>query len=277
MSLRVSIIIPCYNQGRFIADALKSIAACDPAKIEVIVINDGSTELQTNEILQALSIGGTKVIFQHNKGLAAARNAGIKIAKGEFILPLDADNMIRPQYIEQGLALMDQHPDVAVVYGNANYFGIKTGLWRPGSFNLQRLMISNYIDACALIRKSVLDDVGYYDEQMKFMGWEDWDRWLAIAFHGFRFHYLDETVFDYRVEERSMITSLYNKYEKPNYLENYVHSKYPEHMGHKWILHYFLVRFKKNPLTFVAKLIILAYFPSYHRKLLLQNKIRNGL
>lgn len=277
MSVRVSIIIPCFNQGHFIDDALQSIAACKAPGIEVIVVNDGSTEPETNRILTDLSNKGTNVIFQTNKGLAAARNAGIRAAKGEYILPLDADNRIHEAYLTEGVNILDENPGVAVVYGNANYFGSKQGVWKPGNFNLQKLMISNYIDACALIRRSVFEQVGLYDENMKYMGWEDWDRWLAISFAAHNFFYLDKIAFDYRVGEASMIKSLYHKYEKPNYLENYVHGKYPAHMGHRWITNSFVTRFKKNPIAFLGKLILLAYFPRYHGKLLLKNKIRNGI
>ncbi len=277
MPVRVSVIIPCYNQGNFIEEALASVASCNTDLIEIIIINDGSTDTQTNTILQELAAKGMQVIFQDNKGLAAARNAGIRAAKGEFILPLDADNKIRCGYVDQGVAAMDRDPEIAVVYGNANYFGSKTGDWNPGPFNLQKLMIANFIDACALIRRSVLDKVGYYDEGMKFMGWEDWDRWLAISFAGYKFHYLDQVVFDYRVGDQSMIRKLYNKYEKPNYLENYIHSKYPAQMGQHWITSNMTTRFKKNPFLFLMKLIITAYFPAYHKRLLKANKIRNGL
>lgn len=277
MSISVSVIIPCYNQGQYIQEALKSVEDCNVDGIEIIVINDGSTDPATNVILQELKDKGIHVIFQENAGLAGARNAGIRLARGEFILPLDADNRIRPAYLLEGVRIMREQPETAVVFGNAFYFGQKTGDWKPGKFNLQKLMISNYIDACALIRKSVLDQVGLYDQKMKFMGWEDWDRWLAIAFQGYKFGYLDQVAFDYRVENSSMIRDLYNKYEKPNYLENYVHEKYPDHMGHQWITNYFKVRFKKNPLMFITKLIIAVYFPRYHKALLAKNRIRNGL
>jgi glycosyltransferase involved in cell wall biosynthesis len=277
MSVSVSVIIPCYNQGQYIHEALKSVADCNVDGVEIIVINDGSTDLATNEILTELKARGVHVVFQANTGLAGARNAGIRLAKGKFILPLDADNKIRPAYLLEGVKIMQEQPDTAVVFGNASYFGQKTGDWIPGRFNLQKLMISNYIDACALIRKSVLEQVGLYDQNMKFMGWEDWDLWLAIAFKGHQFSYLDQVAFDYRVENISMIRDLYNKYEKPNYLENYIHEKYSGYMGHQWIMNYFKLRFKKNPLMFITKLIITVYFPRYHKVLLEKNKIRNGL
>ncbi|RYY12639.1 MAG: glycosyltransferase family 2 protein [Chitinophagaceae bacterium] len=277
MSVRISVIIPCYNQGQFLHDAISGIADSNVKDVEIIVINDGSTEAQTLAVLEHLQAPGLQIIHQNNKGLASARNAGLALAKGEFVLPLDADNKIRPAYFREGLAIMDGNPDVAVVYGMAEYFDGRSGPWNPGDFNLQKLMISNYIDACALIRKSVLDKVGWYDENMKFMGWEDWDRWLAISFAGYRFHYLNMVCFDYRVTSGSMIKDLYGKYEKPNHLENYVHSKYQHQMGHHWIMNYFTTRFKKNPLLFMVKLIIASWFPSYYQQLLRKNKIRNGI
>ena len=277
MSVRVSVIIPCYNQGHFIGETLESIAESNATNIEIIVINDGSTDPETNRILAELNQETITVVNQANAGLAAARNRGLKMAKGEFVLPLDSDNKIRSGYFKEGVQIMDSNPNVAVVYGNAEFFGQKSGEWKPGVFNLQKLMISNYIDACALIRKSVLDEVGFYDEKMKFMGWEDWDRWLRISFAGYKFHYLDALTFDYRVQSESMIRNLYDKYEKPNFLENYIHEKYPDYMGHQWIINYFLVRFKSNPILFLSKLFIIAYFPAYHKKLLRKNKIRNGL
>jgi glycosyltransferase involved in cell wall biosynthesis len=187
MTPRVSIIIPCYNQGAFLKETLNSVLACDATIYELIIVNDGSTDSQTNEYLSKLKTEGYQVIFQENKGLAGARNAGLEIAKGEFILPLDSDNKIRSQYLTEAILAMDADPGVAVVYANAQYFGDRTGVWEPGKFNMQRLMLSNYIDACALIRKSVLDKLGFYDTKMKYMGWEDWDMWLRIAFAGHKF------------------------------------------------------------------------------------------
>lgn len=277
MHPRVSIIIPCYNQGHFIRDALSSLKNCDDRLIEIIIINDGSTDENTNSILKDLEGKGYNIIHQENKGLAGARNTGIDLSKGEFILPLDADNMVRPGYITAGLEIMDSQPDTAVVYGNAEYFGEQKGYWTPGTFNLQKLMLGNYIDACALIRKTVLNEVGRYDTQMKYMGWEDWDLWLRVAFAGYNFSYVDKVLFDYRILRNSMSKTLYRKYEKPNTLEDYINKKHPAKMGNEWIVNHYVTRFKNNPVLFFVKLFIRAYFPSYYQKLLKKHKIRNGI
>ena len=276
MNPKVSIIIPCYNQGQFLKDALESVSHADASLVEVIIINDGSTDEYTNRYCRQLQTEGYTVIFQQNMGLSGARNTGIGLARGEYILPLDADNRIRPAYITRSIAIMNDNPDVAVVYGNAQYFGERNELWQPGEFNLQKLMLSNTIDACAVIRKTVLVQAGLYDTNMR-SGWEDWELWLRIAFRGHRFWYVNEVLFDYRVLNSSMARTLYRNYEKPNAIENYVHRKHPAHMGHNWIVANYVRRFKQNPFLFTGKLFLKAYFPRYYQKLLDKNKIRNGL
>lgn len=273
---RVSVIIPCYNQGQYLAGALESLKAVDASLLEVIIVNDGSTDNFTNEYCRKLQSEGYNVIFQENKGLSGARNTAIGIAKGDYILALDADNKIRPEYILKSIAVMDSNPQVAVVYGNAQFFGDRHDVWVPGPFNLQRIMISNVIDACSVIRRSVLQQVGQYDTSMR-SGWEDWELYLRIAFAGYELHYINEVLFDYRVQSSSMSKALYSNYEKPNAIENYVHRKHPSRMGHQFIVEHYVRRFKKNPLLFTGKLFLRAYFPGYYQKLLEKNKIRNGL
>ncbi|HTA26938.1 MAG TPA: glycosyltransferase [Bacteroidia bacterium] len=205
----ISIIIPCYNQGDYLEDALKSVEQYqDKGIYEIIIVNDGSTDSATLTVLKELSAKGYNIINQPNKGLGAARNVGIKIAKGKYILPLDSDNKIRPEYILEGIKILEENPELDVVYGNAEYFGEKAGLWESGEFNLQRLMIENYIDACAVYRKSLWEKLGGYDERMPVMGYEDWDFWLRIAFQGGKFQYINKVMFDYRYSAKSMIRSV---------------------------------------------------------------------
>src|SRR6185369_14083809 len=151
---KVSIVIPCYNQGVLLQETLASVERSRNARLlEVIIVNDGSTDAQTLEIFAGLDRSLYTVLHQLNAGLGAARNAGIRLAKGEFILPLDSDNLIRPAYLNQGVALLEQKPQLGVVYGHAEYFGEKTGPWQVPDFDLLRLVMGNFIDACALYRK----------------------------------------------------------------------------------------------------------------------------
>ncbi len=104
--------------------------------------------------------------------------------------------------------MLEENPELDVVYGNAEYFGEKVGLWESGEFNLQKLMIENYIDACAVYRKATWEKLGGYDEKMPVMGYEDWDFWLRIAFKNGRFKYVNKVLFDYRYSSKSMIRSV---------------------------------------------------------------------
>src|SRR5947209_8221071 len=103
----MSIVIPCFNQGRFIDEALQSLEECNQDLFEIVIVNDGSTDEFTNQRLTALKEQGLNVIFQENKGLGAARNSGIAKSRGRFILPLDADNRIYPEYVSESITVLD--------------------------------------------------------------------------------------------------------------------------------------------------------------------------
>lgn len=204
---KVSIVIPCYNQGELLLETLASIEKFRNDHLaEVIIVNDGSTDHTTVQILGELDANKYTVLHQPNQGLGKARNAGIEMARSEFILPLDSDNLIRGAYLDRGVALLIENPDVGVVYGDAEYFGERTGRWRVPEFDWILMVKMNSIDACALYRKCVWESVRGYDEKMPRMGWEDWDYWMRVALRGWKFMHLDEIAFDYRVRCGSMIS-----------------------------------------------------------------------
>jgi GT2 family glycosyltransferase len=276
MKAKVTIIIPCYNQGHFLPEALASLAHCDPALYSVTIVNDGSTDPVTIRFLEQLDKNAFTVIHQTNKGLAGARNTGIRKADTDYVLLLDADNKIRSSFLDKGITVLDGDPQIAVLYGDGQFFGDESGIRKQAPFNLQKQMLVNYIDACALVRTSVFEDVGYFDENMK-DGWEDWEMWLRIAFKGYRFHYLNEILFDYRIRKDSMSKSVYKNKTRTNSIENYVFQKYPDKMGISYVVDFMVDRFRRNPLMFLIKLFIRTYFPAYYSRLLRENKIRNGL
>ena len=203
---KVSVVIPCFNHGEFLGDAVASVTAIKRDDIELIVVDDGSTDERTRTEMDKLIAQGIKVIRQENLGLAAARNAGILASEGEYILPLDADNRLRPGYIEHGIRILKANPEVGVVYGDAEYFGTRTGRWRVGPFRPSLLLQSNYIDACAVYRRSVWEQNRGYDGTMPVQGFEDWDFWIGAFEHGWQFAYVPEILFDYRKARDSMFT-----------------------------------------------------------------------
>ena len=202
---KVSIVIPCYNQGTMLREALASVEEVrNENLLEVIIVDDGSSEVETTTVLKEVAEAGYCVLSQPNRGPGAARNTGIRLAKGEFILPLDSDNRLREVYLNEGVSLIKNNPNTGVIYSDAEYFGERSGRWDVPEFNLLSLIRWNFIDVCALYRKRLWDEVGGYDEQMIPMGWEDWDFWLRVACHGGSFFHLPEVGFDYRVRNDSL-------------------------------------------------------------------------
>jgi glycosyltransferase involved in cell wall biosynthesis len=173
--------------------------------VEVIIVDDGSSEAETTRILDEVAEAGHCVVPQPNRGVSAARNAGIRLAKGEFILPLDSDNRLRGVYLNEGVSLLKNNPGIGVIYTDAHYFGERSGRWHVPEFNLLSLIRTNFIDACALYRKKLWEEIGGYDERMPCMGLEDWDFWLRVALHGGSFVHLPKIGFDYRVRSDSMV------------------------------------------------------------------------
>ena len=206
-NITISIIIPCFNHGEFIQEAINSTDLHENDHCEVIVVNDGSTEKSTLLKLEELEKEGIQVIHQSNNGPASARNTGIKVAKGEFLLFLDADNLISPDYFKKALDVFNQNPSVSIVYSDATHFGnIKRTLVKTPEFSAERLLASNFIDTCAFVRKSVFEAIGGFDEKMPVYGNEDWELWIRCWSNDLTFYHIPEPLYYYRVSENSTLT-----------------------------------------------------------------------
>jgi glycosyltransferase involved in cell wall biosynthesis len=204
----VSIVIPCYNSGAFLPEALASVLNFPALNTcEVIVVNDGSTDALTLEVLEQAEVQGCRVFHQVNKGPAAARNTGITYAQGKYIVFLDSDNKIRHDYITDGIAVLDKHPEVGVVYGRAAFFGNATAARFTGeAFDPYKLLLHNTIDMCTVIRKRMWADLGGLDEERLLIGHEDWEFWIRANGAGWKFHFVDKILFDYRIRGDSLVT-----------------------------------------------------------------------
>ena len=199
----VSIVVPTYDDGVLLLDALASVERCRPPATELVIVDDGSSDPETRRILAALRGRGWHVVHKANGGLASARNAGIAQSRGRYILPLDADNRLRPGFVEAAVAALDSEPKVGVVYGDRQLFGVVNERLSVAEFDLSKMLGGNYIDACAMYRRALWEDVGHYDEAMS--GLEDWEYWLRASLQGWRFLRLDCVAFDYRVRPGSLI------------------------------------------------------------------------
>jgi len=203
----VSVIIPCFNQGHFLDEAVVSVLNQTYPDIEIIVVNDGSTDEYTKSLLRNYDRPKTRVIHTINQGLSTARNVGIREAKGEYILPLDADDKIGDSYLEHAAKILDEDPSIGVVYCNAELFGARAGRWDLPEFTPQRLLRDNLIFCSALYRKRDWMLIGGYNPNMHY-GWEDWDFWLSMIELGRKVIHIPIVLFYYRVNRNSMNSSM---------------------------------------------------------------------
>jgi glycosyltransferase involved in cell wall biosynthesis len=226
----VSVIIPCYNQGKYIDETVNSVLNSTFSNYEIIIINDGSSDDFTNELLANYNKSKCTVITTSNKGLAEARNVGIKRAKGDYILPLDADDRISPDYMKEAVELLDMDKNLGIVYCRVKNFGIKNGEWKLPTYSLQRMLMGNIIFCSAFFRKSDWQKVGGYKIDMKF-GCQDWEFWLSLIETGVTVYQIPKIHFYYRIRLKSMArtsnvenTSIINseifKYHKELFLNN---------------------------------------------------------
>ncbi|WP_446010822.1 glycosyltransferase family 2 protein [Candidatus Electrothrix sp.] len=203
---RVSVVIPCYNQGTFIDETINSVLAQTWQDFEIIVVNDGSTDTFTVQHLQQLDFPKTQVIHTNNQGLSSARNNGIEAAQGEYILPLDADDRIGPTYLEQAGQLLDAEPELGIVYCKARFFGDRDDEWQLPEYSLEEMLLNNVIFCTSFFRRADWEEVGGFDPAMIY-GWEDYDFWLSLIERGRQVKRIPEILFYYRIRSDSMLRS----------------------------------------------------------------------
>jgi glycosyltransferase involved in cell wall biosynthesis len=204
----ISVIIPCYNQARFLAGAVDSALSQDyPAK-EVIVINDGSPD----NAREVASRFGDRIVYieQENKGVSAARNRGIIAARGDYIAFLDSDDVYLPGALSILASYLNAHPETALVCANgvlvdgSGVIGLKSAVsGRPkNSVNFRRETVSYCATtSTVMLRRSCVDSTGLFVETLKKSG-EDWLMWIRISLR-FDMAYLDTPVIRYRLHGTS--------------------------------------------------------------------------
>lgn len=218
----VSIIIPCYKQAHFLPDAIESALAQTYKNIEVIVVNDGSPD-NTSEVAQRYP--NVKLIEQTNKGLSAARNAGIKASKGKWIALLDSDDKFHPNFIMRTI----NQGDIVSTY--LQTFGLRKDIWKPRLTNpkFADLLKNNQIHYCSLFKREVWEKTGGFDESM-IHGYEDWEFWTHAARLGFKIHVQPEILAYYRKHGKSMVD---DAMAKDKQLRAYIHQKHSKYLTNK--------------------------------------------
>jgi glycosyltransferase involved in cell wall biosynthesis len=177
----VSIVIPCHNYGRFLADAIESALGQTHAPLEVIVIDDGSSD-DSYEVASRF-VPAVKVLRQSNMGLVAVLNRGLREVAGEYVVILSADDVVQPTYVATLLAALLREPRAAYAYSAMEYFGARSGVFRARPFSPALLLAGNYVNATALTRRADALAVGGFHPNEE-NAWEDWDFFLRLLESG---------------------------------------------------------------------------------------------
>jgi glycosyltransferase involved in cell wall biosynthesis len=209
----VSVIIPCYNDGKFLNECLSSVYNQTYKSLEIVIVNDGSTDDFTNNLLKNASLPLSKILNIKHSGPATARNTGIKVANGKYILPLDADDKIHPTYIEKAVAILEEQEITGIVYCQAEYFGNLDGRWELPPYSLEVMLLDNVIFTTSLFRKTDWENVNGYDESLKH-GMEDYDFWLSLIEIGNEVVQIPEVLFYYRIKDKSRTNKFNEKLEQ---------------------------------------------------------------
>jgi glycosyltransferase involved in cell wall biosynthesis/GT2 family glycosyltransferase len=211
----ISIVIPVHDDARYLMDALVSVFDGDAGVVgfEVVVVDDGSTDPATIAAIDAIDWPRVTVIRQENRGLPGARNAGIRAARGAYVVPLDSDDMLGPSYLGAMLRALDAHPDAAFAHCWAHLFGDVERVWQTRPYNPYQLLLSNSVVGCVMMRRSAWEAVGGYDETMT-RGNEDWELWVRFLEAGYGQVQLPEPHFHYRKHGTSMSVETEARFEE---------------------------------------------------------------
>jgi glycosyltransferase involved in cell wall biosynthesis len=196
----VTVVIPCFNHGDYLLDAVASVLSQEGESPHLIVVDDGSIEPQTETVLDALP-EDVELIRQANAGPAAARNAGFARAATPYVLPLDADDRLPAGVLAEMHAALESDPRAAYAYGVMRFFGDWGGEVRFPGYDPYRLLYRPIVGWLGLVRRTAWEEAGGFDPELR--GFEDWDFTLAAIEQGRHGHRLDRIVLEYRKHGRS--------------------------------------------------------------------------
>jgi glycosyltransferase involved in cell wall biosynthesis len=205
---RISVIIPCYNHGRYLPEAVASVVAQTYTDWEVIIVDDGSTDdsaAVAEQLIARYPQHPIRLLRQTNQGLSASRNNAICHARGTYILPLDADDQIEPDMLATTLALLERRPEVGFVYTDVRMFGEENRIWSGGPYSLDKLRFDNPMVPITLFRKHAWEVTGGFRSDLYPQGYEDWDFWLSLAAAGWQGEHIARPLVRYRRSNGSML------------------------------------------------------------------------
>jgi glycosyltransferase involved in cell wall biosynthesis len=197
----ISVVIPCFNLGQFLPEAVESVRNQTVRPAELIIVDDGSTDEATLSTLAMYRDQGLTVHRTSNKGAPAARNYGIARSTSEYILCLDADDILLPEYLQEVAPILDERQEIGIVTPHVEFFGDKVGIWKTMDYNPPALLRENCISSASMFRKICWEQVGGYHNIPAF---QDWDFWISIMEAGWKWSVVAKPLYRYRVRPKSI-------------------------------------------------------------------------
>lgn len=197
----IAVIVSCYNQGRTIEEAIDSALSQTRIPAEVILIDDGTTDIFTIQKIAALRRPNLRAVHIENRGTAGARNYGARLTSSDYLVFLDGDDILERTYLEKAGALLDARPELGVIACTLRAFEGADYVWTPPPFNFVDGFARGTPPVTSMIRRSVFDSVGGFDEN--FGLFEDYDFWLSALEQGHKGEIIAEPMLRYRVRTLS--------------------------------------------------------------------------
>lgn len=234
----VSVVIPCYNYAKYLPEAVSSVVSQGYPSIEIIIVNDGSTD-DTGAIAKELVSKHTnlKYVYRKNGGLSAARNTGIDASSGKYIIFLDSDDKLKPQFVEKCIDALFHNPAASYAYTQMQLFEADDKVTHYPDFDIEKLKQDNFINASAFFRASMFENIRY-DERLR-RGFEDWEVYLTLA-EGKKYGVLiDEPLLLYRKHGPGSISMTDRMIQSESVLKTklYIQAKHIRFVGLKKWLH----------------------------------------
>lgn len=203
---KVSIVVPCFNQEKFIAECLESIRSQSWRDWECIVVDDGSSDGSAHVVNRFVARDGRFAYLRKtNGGVAAARNMGFARTSGEYLLPLDGDDKLHPDFLASVMACFDKHPETTLVHCRTRLFGAKNKVWRLPSYSYEKLLWQNMLVNSSVFRRDAYERAGGYSEEMRH-GFEDWDFFIRLLNPEATVREVKRPLFYYRISGKSRTT-----------------------------------------------------------------------
>lgn len=260
---KITVIVTSYNYAQFIIDALESVSKQTFHDFECIILDDGSID-NTKEIVTKWikKDNRFKYFYQENTGVSKARNNAIKKASSEYILPLDADDKIGENYLEECFNAIRFNREVKIVYGQSYLLNNPYKKFNLDNYNFEDLLYKNMLHCTSLFRKKDWERIGGFDEKLT-VGLEDWEFWIHLLKGGGKVVKISKCKFYYRIKEQSlnvtMISDSYG-YDSRLYIFNkHIESYRKTNFYDMYFENYRLKKKVKNPLLFLSstKLVVL--------------------